>query len=215
MENDDLILDPTPEPTVSPDATPEPEFDDLPEVLDPSDVSELPEESPLPETVIMSVGVEELESAVYNGVSQALYTQTVSDNQSVSSTALEFFKGILLKESPFTDYVIYVGEPYQYWWNNTQHTAYEYCMAYGALDLNGQTFTGNADIVTMRTVGENSVSFVNDQNISVTAPMYYSRSNLGQYSGVISQDYVSFGILCSLVLGGVVWFVKSLLSPKS
>lgn len=175
----------------------------------------LPEQTSVPDTVIMSVGVEELENAVYNGVSQALYAQTVTDNQSVSSTALEFFKGILLKESPFTDYVIYVGEPYQYWWNNQQHTAYEYCLAYGDLDLNGQTFSGTADIVTMRTVGENSVSFINNQAITLTAPMYYSRSNLGQYSGVISQDYVSFGILCVLVLGGVVWFVKSLLSTKS
>lgn len=187
---------------------------ELIETMEPETTME-PEQSFAPDSVIMSVGVEELENAVYNGVSQALYAQTVTDNQSVSSTALEFFKGILLKESPFTDYVIYVGEPYQYWWNNQQHTAYEYCLAYGDLELSGQTFSGTADIVTMRTVGENSVSFVNNQAITLTAPMYYSKSNLGQYSGVISHDYVSFGILCTLILGGVVWFVKSLLSPKS
>lgn len=175
---------------------------------------QFPEEPFAPESVVMSVGVEELENAVYNGVSQALYEQTVTDNQSINNVALDYFKGVLLNESPFTDYVIYVGEPYQYWQNNNQRTAYEYCMAYGDLELNGQTFTGNADIVTMRTVGENSVSYVNNQNISLTAPLYYSKSNLGQYSGVIQKDYVSFGILCSLVLGGVVWLVKSILSPN-
>lgn len=207
MENDDLILDPTPEPTAEPDAaapelTPEPEA-----VIEPEPVEE-------PE-VIQGANPDAYYDVIYTAVNDALVAQTVTDGQSISSSALEYFKGILNNQSPFTDYVIYVGEPYQYWWGNNQQTAYEYCMAYGDLDLNGITFTGQADIVTMRISGENSVSFVNDQNVSITAPMYYSRSNLGEYSGVVKQDYVSFGVLCALVLGGVVWFVKSLLSPKS
>lgn len=152
---------------------------------------------------------------IYTAVNDALIAQTVTDGQSVSNVALEYFKGVLLNQSPFTDYVVYVGEPYQYWWGNNQQIAYEYCLAYGDLDINGTTFTGLADIVTMRTTGENSVVYMNDQYISVDAPLYYSRSNLGDYSGIVTKDFSGIAILLTLALGGAVWLVKSFLSPKS
>lgn len=158
---------------------------------------------------------EEYYDVIYTAVNDALIAQTVTDGQSISNTALEYFKGILLNKSPFTDYVVYVGEPYQYWQGNMERTAYEYCLAYGDLELTGQTFSGSADIVTMRTTGENTVSFVNDQYITLTAPMYYSRSNLGDYSGIVVKDYSGIGILLALALGGAVWLVKSFLVPKS
>lgn len=152
---------------------------------------------------------------IYTAVNDALVAQTVTDGQNISGTALEYFKGVLLNQSPFTDYVVYVGEPYQYWWGNNQQTAYEYCLAYGDLELSDTTFSGLADIITMRTTGENSVSYMNDQYISVDAPLYYSRSNMGNYSGIISKDFSGITILLTLALGGAVWLVKSFLSPKS
>lgn len=154
---------------------------------------------------------EELYDVVYAAVYDAYVAQTVTDGQSISNTALEYFKGLLAKESPFIDYVIYVGQPYQYWNYNYEQTGYEYCMAYGDLELSGTTFTGTADIVTMRTAGEQWVSYKNDQAVSITAPLYFSRSNLGDYSSVIQYDYINTGILIALLIGGLTWLVRKFL----
>lgn len=206
MEDDELLLPEAteePETTLEPDSIVEPDVSPEPELVNPDTL------------VTGSAAPEQYYDVIYAAVNDALVAQTVTDGQNISSTALEFFKGILLNQSPFTDYVVYVGEPYQYYWGNNQQTGYEYCLAYGDLELSGTTFTGQADIVTMRTSGENSVSFMNDQYISVNAPLYYSRSNLGNYSGIVQKDFFSFGILASLTLGGVIWLVRSLISPKS
>lgn len=158
------------------------------------------------------ISTEQLYDVVYTAVYDAYQAQTVTDGQNISNTALEYFKGVLLNESPFIDYVCYVGDSYTYWWGNNQQTAYEYCMAYGDLELSGTYFTGNADIVKMRTSGENSVVYQTNQNISINAPMYYSRSNLGAYSGIVEKNYYGAGILIALLLGGCVWCVRKFLS---
>lgn len=207
---DNEILDP--QTTEEPETTPESDS-----IVEPEATAE-PEATVDPDTTVSNVSAsapEEYYDVIYAAVNDALVAQTVTDGQNISTGALEYFKGILLNHSPFTDYVVYVGESYTYWWNNYEHTGYEYCLAYGDLELSGTTFTGQADIVTMRTSGENSVSFKNDQYVSVTAPLYYSRSNLGNYSGIVQKDFFSLGILAALVLGGVVWLTRSILSPRS
>lgn len=161
---------------------------------------------------VQPITTEELYDVVYTAVYDAYQAQNVTDGQSISSSAIDYFKGVLLNESPFTDYVCYVGDSYQYWWGNSQQTAYEYCMAYGDLELDGNTFYGTADIVKMRTVGENSVVYQTEQNISINAPLFYSRSNLGAYSGIVAKDYVGIGILMLLAIGGVTWCVRKFLS---
>lgn len=207
MEDDELLLPEAteePETTLEPDSIVEPDASSEPELVDPDTTGTGSAAAP-----------EQYYDVIYAAVNDALVAQTVTDGQNISSGALEYFKGILLNQSPFTDYVVYVGEAYQYFWGNTQQTGYEYCLAYGDLELSGTTFTGQADIVIMRTSGENSVFFVNDQYISVNAPLYYSRSNLGNYSGIVQKDFFSLGILAALTLGGVIWLVRSLISPKS
>lgn len=155
---------------------------------------------------------EELYDVMYTAVYDAYQAQNVTDGQNISNTAIEYFKGVLLNESPFVDYVCYVGDSYQYWWGNAHQTAYEYCMAYGDLELSGTCFTGTADIVKMRTAGENSVVYLSEQNVSINAPLYYSRSNLGNYSGIVEKNYFGAGILIALLLGGCVWCVGKFLS---
>lgn len=155
---------------------------------------------------------EQLYDVMYSAVYDAYVAQNVTDGQSISNVAVEYFKGVLMNESPFIDYVCYVGEPYYYWWGQNQQVAYEYCMAYGDLELNGTYFTGTADIVKMRTTGENSVVYLTEQNVTINAPLYYSRSNLGNYSGIIEKNYLGAGILISLLLGGCVWCVRKFLS---
>lgn len=155
---------------------------------------------------------EQLYDVMYSAVYDAYVAQNVTDGQSISNTAIEYFKGVLMNESPFIDYVCYVGEPYYYWWGNNQQTAYEYCMAFGDLDLSGTYFTGTADIVKMRTSGENSVSYATEQSVSINAPLYYSRSNLGNYSGIVEKNYFGACILIALLLGGSVWCVRKFLS---
>lgn len=150
-------------------------------------------------------------SAVYDAAVDALAaSQTVTDGQSINNAALSYFEGILGNMVLPADYVIYVGDSYYYWSGSSQRLAYEYCMAYGDLELNGTHFTGTGTIVKMRTSGDVSVVSHADQQISLYAPMYYSRSNLGSYAGIYQYDYTGAGILLALVLGGVTWFVKKL-----
>lgn len=153
-----------------------------------------------------------LYEVVYDAAVAAI--QTVTDGQTVNTTAMNYFKGILGNQALPVDYVIYVGAPYTYWDDNRQRTAYEYCMTYGDLDCSGTQFTGTGTVCTMRTQGDLSVTYEYDQQISLEAPLYYSRSNLGDYSGVIEYDWTGFLILLSLMIGGLTWFMRKLLQVK-
>lgn len=155
-------------------------------------------------------------NAVYNAVNDAIVAnQEVTDYQSIPDVVLKHFEGILANKVLPVDYVIYVGSPYEYQsGNNMTRTGYDYCMAYGDLDCSGDYFSGTGTIVTMRTNGYNTISFMNDQQISLSAPYYYSKSNLGDYPGIYHYDYVSLAILLGLVLGGVTWLIKKLLCIK-
>lgn len=161
------------------------------------------------------IGYELLYSAVYDAAVDALAaSQTVTDGQAVTSSALNYFQGVLGNQMLPVDYVVYVGEPYYYWSGGTQRLAYEYCMAYGDLEVSGTHFTGTGTVLRMRTSGDVSVISQEGQTVSLYAPMYYSRSNLGGYSGIYQYDYTGLATLFSLVLGGVVWFVKKLMRVK-
>lgn len=149
-----------------------------------------------------------LYDAVYDASLDAMaaYSQTVTDGQTVNGTALSYFEGILSNQVIPVDYVVYVGESYRY----NKITYYEYCMAYGDLDLSGTHFTGDGTIVTMRVNGNRGVTYDYNQSIDLYAPLYYSRSNLGDYSGIIDYDWSGFLMLLFLVVGGLVWFVRKL-----
>lgn len=151
-------------------------------------------------------------NAVYDAVLAAEENQTVTDGQTINSTALSYFEGILNKQIIPKDYVIYVGEPYYYTSGTQQRIAYEYCLAYGNLSLDGSHFSGDGTIVTMRTQsGYQDVRYAYDQSISLDAPLFYSRSNLGEYSGAVDYDWSGFLILIGLCLGGLVWLMRKLL----
>lgn len=152
-------------------------------------------------------------TVVYNAVSDAFEAQQTTDGQTVNSTAMTYFVGILENQTFPVDYVIYVGEPYTYWYGENERTAYEYCMAYGDLTLEGNHFTGKGTIVTMRTQGT-LVTYQHEQSISLIAPMYYSRSNLGNYSGVVRYDWTGLCILIILIIGGLVWYMRKIFGFK-
>lgn len=156
-----------------------------------------------------------LYNAVYDAVLAAEEYQTVTDGQTLNSTALEYFKGVLNKQIIPKDYVIYVGEPYYYTLGNQQRTAYEYCLVYGDLNVDDTHFTGDGTIITMRTQsGYQQVRYAYNQSISLDAPLYYSRSNLGEYSGAVDYDWNGILILIGLALGGLVWLFKKLMRLK-
>lgn len=150
------------------------------------------------------VDYDALYDAVYDASYDAMaaYSQSVTDGHVVNSSAVAYFEGILGNRPLPTDYVVYVGEPYRY--NNS--TYYEYCMAYGDLEVSGTHFTGTGTVVTMRLNGVRSVSYAHGQTVDLYAPMYYSRSNLGDYSGIIKYDWTGFFVLLMLMIGGIVWF---------
>lgn len=163
----------------------------------------------------VSVGYDTVYAAVFDAltdVSEA--SQTVTDGQTVNGTALSYFEGILANRLLPTDYVVYVGRPYTWWNGSSQRTAYEYCMAYGDLTLSDGHFSGTGTVCTLRTSGDVSVSYARNQDISLTAPPYYSRSNLGDYSGIYSYDTSGFLLVLGLTLGGLVWFMKKLLRAE-
>lgn len=183
-------------------------------------VEELPEQESVETPVETSPDVSVVTyDAVYNAVYDALQAQeaseTVTDGQIVNSTALSFFEGILSNQKLPVDYVIYTGDAYTYWNNSYERTAYEYCMVYGDLDLSGTTFSGeDLTVVRMRTSGDVSVNYNYNQSVSVNAPVYYSRSNLGSYSGIIQYDYDGYVLLVFAVLGGVIWLMQKLMCLK-
>lgn len=188
---------------------PEPEQEE-PEVVEPEE-----QESVSGGDSGESINYDMYYTAVYNAVNDAIVAnQEVTDYQSIPDVVLKHFEGILANKVLPVDYVIYVGSPYQYQWGNNTNTGYDYCMAYGDLDCSGDYFSGTGTIVTMRTNGYNTISYMHDQQISLVAPRYYSKSNLGDYPGVYHYDYVSLAILLGLVLGGVTWLFKKLLCIK-
>lgn len=137
----------------------------------------------------------------------AVYAEGVTDGISINSGALSYFSGVLGNRLIPVDYVCYVGRPY--WMDNRQR--YEYCLAYGKLDLSGTKFTGQGDIIRYR--ADNPISVVVDKNVSidVTASLAYGRSNLGDYSGIVdSVGTLDFLIFLGLCFGGVLWFIKSI-----
>lgn len=136
----------------------------------------------------------------------------VTDGQNISSSAITYFTGVLENYILPKDYVVYVGAPYEYYSGAYTRTAYEYCMAVGDFDLNGTYFDGNnVTVHTLRLSGDVSVDVESFSEFDVDAPVYYSRSNLGDYSGIVQYDYLNIGVLTALIFGGVVWFVKKLL----
>ena len=151
-------------------------------------------------------------NAVYDATVDALAADiTVTDGQTISSAALTFFEGILANQRIWKDYVVFVGDAYSYYSGMTERTAYEYCMVTGDLDCENDTFTGTGDLYVLRLSGNVGVTVTENQAVSLTAPMYYSRSNLGKYSGIIDRDWSGVLLTIMLALGGVVWFVKKLL----
>jgi len=197
----------------------DPEDMDLtePEVTEPEAAAPDPEE---PEELGTVSGGDSIDydmyyNAVYNAVNDAIVAnQEVTDYQSIPDVVLKHFEGILANKVLPVDYVVYVGSPYEYQVVNGTRIGYDYCMAYGDLECAGDYFSGTGTIVTMRTSGYNTISFMNDQQISLVAPRYYSKSNLGEYPGIYHYDYVSLAILMGLVLGGVIWIIKKLLCIK-
>lgn len=164
------------------------------------------------DSVPQAVGYDVVYSAVYDATTDALAAQqTVTDGQNINSSALTFFEGILGNQRIPKDYVVYVGEPYTYNNGSYDRTAYEYCMVMGELENDGTSFTGTGDIYTLRLSGDVGCDIDQGQTISLDAPLYYSRSNLGYYSGIIDYDWSEFLVPIMLALGGVIWFVKKLM----
>lgn len=152
-------------------------------------------------------------SAVYDATLDALAVDLeVTDGQTVNSSALTYFEGILGNQRIPKDYVIYVGEEYTYASGGYgERTAYEYCMVTGDLECEGNYFSGVGDLYILRLSGDVGVSVLEDQEVSLSVPLYYGRSNLGLYSGVIDRDWSGYLVAVMLALGGVTWFVRKLL----
>lgn len=153
-------------------------------------------------------------SAVYDATVDALALDIeVTDGQAISSTAISYFEGILGNQAIPQDYVIYVGEAYTYYTSGsyTERTAYEYCMVTGDLECSGTSFTGTGDLYTLRLSGNVSVDVQEKVDVTLSVPLYYGRSNLGKYSGIIDRDWSGYLVVIMMALGGVTWFVRKLL----
>ena len=165
---------------------------------------------------ISEVTYETMYSAVYDATVDALALDLeVTDGQAISSTALSYFEGILGNQAIPQDYVIYVGEAYTYTSGTYgERTAYEYCMVTGDLENSGTSFSGTGDLYTLRLSGDVSVDVQEEVDVSLSVPLYYGRSNLGHYSGVIDSDWSGYLVAVMLALGGVTWFVRKLLNLR-
>lgn len=151
-------------------------------------------------------------NAVYDAsVAAAALDLEVTDDQAVSSTAISYFEGILANQRVWKDYVVYTGSEYTYGTGYNERTAYEYCMITGNLDNSGTNFSGTGDVYILRLSGDVGVRIQEDQEVSLSVPLYYGRSNLGKYSGIIDRDWTGAILLILIALGGVVWFVRKLL----
>lgn len=161
---------------------------------------------------LSEVTYETMYSAVYDATLDALAVDLeVTNGQAVNSSALTYFEGILGNQRVPKDYVIFVGEDYTYGSGYNERTAYEYCMVTGDLECDGTYFTGVGDLYVLRLSGDVGVSVLEDQEVALSVPLYYGRSNLGLYSGVIDRDWSGYLVVVMLALWGVVWFVRKLL----
>ena len=162
---------------------------------------------------VSEVTYDTMYNAVYDATLDALAVDLeVTDGQSVSSSALTYFEGILGNQRIPKDYVIYVGEEYTYASGGYgERTAYEYCMVTGDLECVGTDFSGVGDLYILRLSGNVGVSVVEDQQVAVSVPLYYGRSNLGLYSGIIDRDWSGYLVAVMLALGGATWLVRKLL----
>lgn len=156
--------------------------------------------------------------AMYTSVYDATMTAAVdlesTDGQSINSSALTYFEGILLNQRVPQDYVVWVGEDYTYESGYGTRTAYEYCMLTGDLDAYGQNVTGDGTLYTIRLSGDVGVTVEEVQDAAVWVPYYYGRSNFDGYSGIVQRDWCGALTLICLVGGGLVWFVGKLLRVK-
>lgn len=154
-----------------------------------------------------------LYQAVYDAnIDSYAVNAQVTDGQTLNSSAISFFQGVLENKILPVDYVAFVGSPYEYYQGNQNRMAYEYCLAVGDFELNGTNFSGDdVTLYKLRLSGDVSANVEQYSEYDIDAPLYYSRSNLGQYAGIVKYDYISLGILVGLVFGGVVWFVRKLL----
>lgn len=152
-------------------------------------------------------------SAVYDATVDALALDLeVTDGQAISSSAISYFEGILGNQAIPQDYVIYVGEAYTYTSGSyVARTAYEYCMVTGDLENSGTSFSGTGDLYTLRLSGNVSVDVQEEVEVSLNVPLYYGRSNLGHYSGVIDRDWSGYLVAIMMAFGGVTWMVRKLL----
>lgn len=155
-------------------------------------------------------------SAVYDATVDALALDLeVTDGQAISSSAISYFEGILGNQAIPQDYVIYVGEAYTYTGGSyVERTAYEYCMVTGNLECSGTSFTGTGDLYTLRLSGNLSVDVQEKVDVTLSVPLYYGRSNLGKYSGIIDRDWSGYLVAIMMALGGVTWLVGKLLRVK-
>lgn len=133
-----------------------------------------------------------------------------SDGQTISSNAVTYFNGILANNVIPQNYVMWVGSPYTYWQNNYDRIGYEYCMAVGNdLECENTYFSGTADVYTIRLYPSPTVAKQTDVEVGLNAPLYYSRSNLGDYPASYEYDWNGFLLLVFLGIGGVTWLINS------
>lgn len=94
-------------------------------------------------------------------------------NGSISSTYLEYYRGIVAGLSPFSDYIVYRG------------SQYEYVLFYGEnLEESGGVFTGSGSFVCVNTYNGTTVSMGDDYlSLSVGDAMVYS--NIAGYSSLL------------------------------
>ena len=111
-------------------------------------------ETVLPEVVMdYDAMYETMYTSVYDATMTAAVDLESTDGQSINSSALTYFEGILLNQRVPQDYVVYVGESYTYDSGYGTRTAYEYCMLTGDLDAYGQNVTGDGTLYTIRLNG--------------------------------------------------------------
>ena len=201
IENTTQVTEPTAEPTTEPTTEPVTESTAEP-TAEPTEAPEL------------AVDYDTMYAAVYDATVNAALDLEATDGQTVNSSALSYFEGILINQRVPKDYVIWVGEPYTYTSGYGDRTAYEYCMVTGDLQSTGNYITGTGDLYTLRLNGDVGVTVQEAQAVTLSAPRYYSRSNLDTYSGVVERDWTGILTLICLVLGGLVWFVGKLLRVK-
>lgn len=159
---------------------------------------------------LSSAGIYEV---VYQATSDALSASQVTDGVSLNSSALNYFAGILENQLFPKDYICYVGQSYIYNDSYTTRTAYEYCMVFGDISLSadGTTFEGSGKLVRYRGSGTPVVYWEDVENVSLTVPLFYGRSNLGAYSGIYQYDYTGFFLLLAVLIGGVTWIMKKIM----